>query len=87
MSSTERAFDEHAAGCSAGDAGGDPRTGEGGDAPAGYAVEYDFVDPTELYATLETKRLEGLFHAGRSTGRPDTRRRRRKGWWRGSMRR
>src|SRR5262249_20669742 len=29
----------------------------------GYAIEYDFVDPTELSPTLETKRVRGLFHA------------------------
>jgi tRNA uridine 5-carboxymethylaminomethyl modification enzyme len=34
----------------------------------GYAVEYDFVQPTELKASLETHRLNGLFFAGQVNG-------------------
>jgi tRNA uridine 5-carboxymethylaminomethyl modification enzyme len=34
----------------------------------GYAIEYDFVQPTELYQTLATKRVQGLFHAGQING-------------------
>ena len=34
----------------------------------GYAVEYDFVQPTELYPTFETKRIGGLFLAGQVNG-------------------
>ena len=35
---------------------------------AGYAVEYDFVQPTELDPSLETRRISGLFHAGQLNG-------------------
>ena len=34
----------------------------------GYAIEYDFFDPTQLEATLETKRVKNLFFAGQING-------------------
>ncbi len=34
----------------------------------GYAIEYDFFDPRDLQATLETKIIEGLFFAGQING-------------------
>jgi tRNA uridine 5-carboxymethylaminomethyl modification enzyme len=34
----------------------------------GYAIEYDFVEPTQLYLTLETRQVSGLYHAGQING-------------------
>ncbi len=34
----------------------------------GYAIEYDYADPTQLWPSLETKLLPGLYHAGQING-------------------
>jgi len=34
----------------------------------GYAIEYDFVEPTQLRPTLETRNVPGLYHAGQVNG-------------------
>lgn len=35
---------------------------------AGYAIEYDYFDPTQLHSTLETKSIAGLFFGGQING-------------------
>ncbi|MBN2644532.1 MAG: tRNA uridine-5-carboxymethylaminomethyl(34) synthesis enzyme MnmG [Desulfuromonadaceae bacterium] len=34
----------------------------------GYAIEYDYVDPVQLRSSLETRAIQGLFHAGQING-------------------
>ena len=49
-----------------------PRPGAGGDPPPAYAIEYDYIPPTQLKPSLESKLIPGLFWLARSTGLPVT---------------
>ena len=40
----------------------------------GYAIEYDFVDPTELFLTLETKKIKNLSLQAKSMEQQDMKR-------------
>ena len=53
----------------------------------GYAVEYDFMQPTELTRRSRRSGSEASSSRGRSTAHRATRRPRRRGWWRASTRR
>src|SRR5438552_18458277 len=35
----------------------------------GYAIEYDYVEPTQRYPSLETKPVRGVYHNGQINGR------------------
>jgi hypothetical protein len=48
-----------------------------------YAVEYDFAPPTQLYPSLESKRVKNLFWPAKSTARQDMRKLPAKAWWPG----